>query len=132
TLLSFYPNVKVLAAVPYLYQRDELRKKGVAKAMALAPEGTLSFGRSVLGELGIDTGDIESIVSSIRANDYASIRGVGNAIPGGVARDEGAGSGILGQLRNPTPAVVLCAHPLILTGLARSAWRGRLDQVLGE
>jgi glutathione-regulated potassium-efflux system protein KefB len=91
TLLSFYPNVKVMAAVPYLFQRDELRKKGVAKAMALAPEGTLSFGRSVLGELGIDTGDIETIISSLRANDYASIRDVADAIPGVLARDEGAG-----------------------------------------
>jgi glutathione-regulated potassium-efflux system ancillary protein KefC len=93
TLLRFYPNVKVMAAVPYLFQRDELRTMGVAKAVALTTEGTLSFGSSVLGELGIGTRDIETIISSLRAHDYASIRGVGGAIPGGVPKDAAAEKG---------------------------------------
>jgi glutathione-regulated potassium-efflux system ancillary protein KefC len=93
TLLRFYPNVKVMAAVPYLFQRDELRKMGVAKAIALTTEGTLSFGSSVLGELGIGTGDIETIINALRAHDYASIRDVGGAIPGGVTKDTSAEKG---------------------------------------
>jgi voltage-gated potassium channel Kch len=93
TLLRFHPNVKVMAAVPYLFQRDELRKMGVAKTIALTPEGTLSFGTSVLRELGIGADDIETIISSLRAHDYAAIRGGGSAIPGGVPRDAAAEKG---------------------------------------
>jgi voltage-gated potassium channel Kch len=89
TLLRFYPSVKVMAAVPYLFQRDELRKMGVPKAIALTTEGMLSFGSSALAELGIGSDDIETIVSSLRAHDYASIRGIGNTIPGGEAKEKG-------------------------------------------
>ena len=66
-----------MTAVPYLYQRDELRELGAAQVVALMPEGTLSFGRSVLGELG----SIEPIMNSLRAADYASVRGVGGTSP---------------------------------------------------
>jgi voltage-gated potassium channel Kch len=54
-----------------------LREIGAAQVVALMPEGTLSFGRSVLGELGIKSDSIEPIMNSLRAADYASIRGVG-------------------------------------------------------
>ena len=77
TVLHFHPNLKVMTAVPYLFQRDELREIGAAQVVALMPEGTLSFGKSVLGELGIIPDDIEPIMNSLRAADYASIRGVG-------------------------------------------------------
>jgi len=92
TLRQFYPSVKVMTAVPYLFQRDELRKMGVANVMALTPEGTLSFGRSVLGELGIRTDDIDTIISSLRADDYASMRGEGT-IPEDVPKDAAAEKG---------------------------------------
>src|SRR5215510_957782 len=81
TLLHFAPDLKVMTAVPYLFQRDELRELGAAQVVALMPEGTLSFGRSVLGELGIQPDSIEPIMNSLRAADYASIRGVGSSIP---------------------------------------------------
>ena len=77
TVLHFHPNLKIMTAVPYLFQRDELREIGAAQVVALMPEGTLSFGRSVLGELGIKSDSIEPIMNSLRAADYASIRGVG-------------------------------------------------------
>src|SRR5215510_12085500 len=80
-LRHFYPGVKVMTAVPYLFQRDELRALGAAQVVALMPEGTLSFGRSVLGELGMKPESIEPIMNSLRAADYASIRGVGGTIP---------------------------------------------------
>jgi voltage-gated potassium channel Kch len=80
-LNHFYPGIKVMTAVPYLFQRDELRELGAAQVVALMPEGTLSFGRSVLGELGITSDSIEPIMNSLRAADYASIRGVGGTIP---------------------------------------------------
>ena len=70
-----------MTAVPYLFQRDELRKLGATQVIALTPEGTLSFGRSVLGELGSSTDDIDIIISSLRADDYASMRGGGGTIP---------------------------------------------------
>ena len=77
TLRHFYPSVTVMAAVPYLFQRDELRNMGATQVVALTPEGTLSFGRSILGELGTKPDDIETIICSLRADDYASIRDVG-------------------------------------------------------
>jgi len=78
TLRHFYPSVTVMAAVPYLFQRDELRNMGGVQVVALAPEGTLSFGRSILGELGTKPDDIETIIGSLRADDYAAIRDVGD------------------------------------------------------
>jgi hypothetical protein len=57
------------------------------------PEGTLSFGRSVLGELGIRTDDIDTIINILRADDYASMRGVGGTIPGDVPKDAAAEKG---------------------------------------
>jgi len=81
TLLHFHPDMKVMTAVPYLFQRDELLELGAAQVVALMPEGTLSFGRSVLGELGIKPDSIEPIMNSLRAADYASIRGVGGTSP---------------------------------------------------
>jgi glutathione-regulated potassium-efflux system ancillary protein KefC len=78
TLRHFYPSVTVMAAVPYLFQRDELRNMGATQVVALTPEGTLSFGRSILGELGTKPDDIETIIGSLRADDYASIRDVGD------------------------------------------------------
>src|SRR5262245_28223999 len=81
TLLHFHPDMKAMTAVPYLFQRDELLELGAAQVVALMPEGTLSFGRSVLGELGIKPDSIEPIMNSLRDADYASIRGVGGTIP---------------------------------------------------
>jgi len=87
TLRQFYPSVKVMTAVPYLFQRDELRQMGTTQVIALTPEGTLSFGRLVLGELGIRTDDIDTIISSLRSDDYAPMRGFGDIIPGDVPKD---------------------------------------------
>src|SRR5262247_538114 len=80
-LRHFDPGVKVMTAVPYLFQRDELRELGAAQVVALMPEGTLSFGRAVLGELGMKPERIEPIMTSLRAADYASVRRVGGTIP---------------------------------------------------
>lgn len=93
TLRQFHPNVKVMTAVPYLYQRDELQKMGAEQVVALTPEGTLSFGRSVLGGLGVRLDDTETIVSSLRAEDYASMRSVGGAIRENAPKDTAAEKG---------------------------------------
>jgi CPA2 family monovalent cation:H+ antiporter-2 len=87
TLLQFRPGLNVMAAVPYLFQRDELRQIGVAHVVALTPEGSLSFGQSVLAELGIKRDSIEPIVSSLRASDYAAIRGVAGMISEDAPKD---------------------------------------------
>jgi glutathione-regulated potassium-efflux system ancillary protein KefC len=92
-LRQFYPSVKVITAVPYLFQRDELRKMGAAQVVALTPEGTLSLGRSILAELGAGGDDIETIIGSLRADDYASIRNVGDTLPGNVRKDATADNG---------------------------------------
>ena len=60
---------------------------------ALMPEGTLSFGKSVLGELGVGPDSIEPIMNSLRAADYASIRGVGGTIREDVPKDAAAAVG---------------------------------------
>jgi voltage-gated potassium channel Kch len=86
-LRQFYPSVKVITAVPYLFQRDELRKLGAAQVVALTPEGSLSLGRSVLGHLGAGANDVEAIIGSLRANDYASIRNVSDTLPENVTND---------------------------------------------
>jgi glutathione-regulated potassium-efflux system protein KefB len=93
TVLHFHPNLKVMTAVPYLFQRDELREMGAAEVVALMPEGMLSFGKSVLGELGIRPDDIDPIMNSLRAADYASIRGIGGTIPDDVPKDAAAALG---------------------------------------
>ena len=94
-LRQFYPSVKVMTAVPYLFQRDELRKMGAEYVVALSPEGTLSFGKAVLGELGMKPDGIEPIMNSLRAADYAVIRRVGGAVPEDLPRD---GAVALGKL----------------------------------
>ena len=91
TLLHFHPDMKVMTAVPYLYQRDELREIGAAHVVALMPEGILTFGKSVLGELGIRPDSIEPMLDSLRAADYASIRGVGGTSPERDLKDVVAG-----------------------------------------
>jgi len=78
-LQHFYPDVPVMTAVQYLAQRDELRKMGANHVVALAPEGVLTFGRSVLDSLGIAAAEIERIVSSLQSKDYSALRGANDA-----------------------------------------------------
>jgi len=77
--------------VPYLFQRDELRNMGAAQGVALTPEGTLSSGRSILGELGTGPDEIETIIGALRADDYASIRDVGGTLPENVPKTAAEG-----------------------------------------
>jgi glutathione-regulated potassium-efflux system protein KefB len=80
-LRQFYPRVPVMTAVQYLAQRDELRQMGASHVVALAPEGTLSFGRSVLDRLGVSVSQTKVIISSLQSDDYAALRGVGGVEP---------------------------------------------------
>jgi voltage-gated potassium channel Kch len=66
-----------MTAVPYLFQRDALRRLGATRVIALTPEGTLSFGKLVLGELGITADGTDTIINALRADDYAFLRGIG-------------------------------------------------------
>ena len=74
-LREFYPHVPVMTAVQYLAQRDELQQMGATHVVALAPEGTLSFGHSVLDRLGVAVTQTEAIINSLKAKDYAALRG---------------------------------------------------------
>ena len=76
-LRRFYPAVPVLTAVQLLVQRDELRRMGAQQVVALWPESTLSFGRSVLLAVGVPGPQVEAIVTSLQANDYQALRDMG-------------------------------------------------------
>jgi glutathione-regulated potassium-efflux system protein KefB len=80
-LRQFYPRVPVIAAVPYLVQRDELRGTGLTEVLALAPEGVLSFGRRILERLGVAASEAKAIVGLLEADDYAALRNVGGSEP---------------------------------------------------
>jgi voltage-gated potassium channel Kch len=80
-LRQFYPNVPVMTAVQYLVQRDELQRMGASQVVALMPEATLRFSRSVLSSLGVSPDEVESIINSFTADDYAVMRGVGGVGP---------------------------------------------------
>jgi voltage-gated potassium channel Kch len=88
-LRQFYPDVPVMTAVQYLVQRDELRRMGAKQVVALMPEGTLRFSRSVLSSLGVPPDKVESIISSFAAEDYAVMRGVGGVGPETAAKEAG-------------------------------------------
>jgi CPA2 family monovalent cation:H+ antiporter-2 len=75
-LSKFYPQVPIIIAVPYLVQRDELRRTEGTDVVALAPEGIISFGRRILDRLGVVASTAESIVDSLKANDYKVLRTV--------------------------------------------------------
>jgi glutathione-regulated potassium-efflux system ancillary protein KefC len=98
TLRQFYPSVKVITAVLYLFQRDELRKMGAVQVVALTSEGTLSLGKSILGELGAQAGDIDTIIGSLRADDYASIRNAGETPTENVPKDTTTDKGKISTL----------------------------------
>lgn len=85
-LRQFYPHVPVMTAVQYLAQRDELRQMGATHVVALAPEGALSFGHSVLDRLGIPAQQTDTIIASLKSRDYAALRGVGDAEPQAAAQ----------------------------------------------
>jgi len=70
-------------------QRDELRRMGESEVVALAPEGTMSFGHSVLQRLGIKAAETDAIVSSMKAKDYAVLRATGEV------EERGSGEGSL-------------------------------------
>ena len=77
-LRRFYPRVAAMTAVQYLAQRDELRQMGATNVFAIATEGALSFGHSVLDRLGVAVSQTETIIRSMKSNDYAALRGVGS------------------------------------------------------
>jgi len=79
-LRHFHPQAPILAAVPYLFQRDELRAMGAGQPVALMPEGTLDFGAVLLQRLDVAPDEIERLTARLRADDYALLRGVGGAV----------------------------------------------------
>src|SRR4029453_13236636 len=77
-LRHFYPGVPTTIAVQYLAYRDELRRMGETHVVALAPEGTMSFGHSVLDMLGVANAETEAIIGSLKAKDYGALRVAGD------------------------------------------------------
>ena len=99
-LRQFYPSVPVMTAVQYLAQREELRQMGATQVEALAPEGTLSFGRSILDSLSVSEGQAAAIISALKADDYAVLRGA-RAVEADTAGDRpGVGHGTAGGYHN--------------------------------
>lgn len=77
-LRRFYADVPTTIAVQYLAHRDDLRRMGAEDVVALAPEGTLSFGHSVLDRLGVARAATETIIGALKAKDYAALRVAGD------------------------------------------------------
>jgi hypothetical protein len=76
--------------------------------VALAPEGTLSFGRFILDSLGVDAAKAEETISALKADDYAVLRGLGAGAPDAAANNPGtetrtAGTAELNAI-SPNPA----------------------------
>ncbi|MGH8546307.1 MAG: NAD-binding protein, partial [Gammaproteobacteria bacterium] len=88
-LRQFYPDLPVMTAVQDLVQRDELRRMGAKQVVALMPEGTLRFSRSVLSHLGVAPDKVESIINTFAADDYAVMRGVSGVGPETAAEEVG-------------------------------------------
>ena len=59
---------------------------GATHVVALAPEGALSFGHSVLDRLGIPAQQADTIIASLKSRDYAALRGVSDAEPQAAAQ----------------------------------------------
>jgi Kef-type K+ transport system membrane component KefB len=70
-----------LWSMQYLAQREELQQMGASHVVALAPEGTLSFGHSVLDRLRIPVNQTEAIIGSLKSKDYAALRGIADTEP---------------------------------------------------
>jgi len=79
-LRHFHRDVPVMAAVGYLTQRDELRRLGVERVVALAPEAALAFGLSMLQSLGVPAVEADAIIAALKVHDYAALRGAGAEI----------------------------------------------------
>jgi glutathione-regulated potassium-efflux system protein KefB len=101
-LREFYPSVPVMTAVQYLVQRDELRRMGARQVVALMPEATLRFSRSVLSNLGVAPDEVESIINAFAADDYAVMRVVGGVGPQTTPKEAGV---VNHQEARATPAV---------------------------
>jgi voltage-gated potassium channel Kch len=59
---------------------------GATHVVALAPEGTLSFGHSVLDRLGLAVTQTEAIINSLKSKDYAALRDTGDIEPQSAAQ----------------------------------------------
>jgi hypothetical protein len=56
----------------------DVRRLGAIRVTALAPEGTVSFGRVVLDFIAVDADRVDAIIAAAKADDYAVLR---EAIP---------------------------------------------------
>jgi len=76
-LRHFYRDVPLMAAVDFLMQRDELRRLGVERVVALAPEAALDFGLSILRTLDVPPDEAGAIIGGLKRNDYEALRRAG-------------------------------------------------------
>ena len=90
-LSKFYPQLPVITAVPYLVQRDELRRTVGTEVVAITPEGILSFGHRVLDRLGVIASKTESVLGSLKADDYKILRTVAAGEPDAEAAEGPSG-----------------------------------------
>ncbi|MGH7928300.1 MAG: hypothetical protein ACREQV_10940 [Candidatus Binatia bacterium] len=73
----------------------------VLLAVAVMPEGTLRFSRSVLSSLGVTPDRVESIINTFAADDYAVMRGVGGVGPETPAEEAGVAAHRIGAGARP-------------------------------
>jgi CPA2 family monovalent cation:H+ antiporter-2 len=99
---KFYPQVPLITAVPYLFQRDELRRTEGTEVVAITPEGILSFGHRILGRLGVVASETDSIVGLLKADDYKVLRAVA------VSEPDAAEAAVMSS--GPSPAISTSLH----------------------
>jgi monovalent cation:proton antiporter-2 (CPA2) family protein len=73
TLRQNYPDLDIFARVDSIQDQQELRALGIKHAATSFIESTLSRGTSLLREMGVAEDAVDSLVESLRKDEYAPI-----------------------------------------------------------
>jgi glutathione-regulated potassium-efflux system protein KefB len=73
TLRQNYPDLDIYARVDSIQDQQELRALGIKHAATSFIESTLSRGASLLREMGVAEDAVDSLVKSLRKDEYAPI-----------------------------------------------------------
>ena len=76
-LRRFYPASRCSPRSSFSSSATSCDGWAPSQVVALWPESTLSFGRSVLLAVGVPGPQVEAIVTSLQANDYQALRDMG-------------------------------------------------------
>lgn len=83
---QLFPHVPLLARVRDLREAAEIEAMGATMALPEVVESGLNFGREVLTRAGLPGDEAESLVDSVRRNDYEFIRALADGNGEGLAK----------------------------------------------